>query len=144
MLFSIFYSKDGLRYRRIHIQLMPELPRDNPLAKSMNRQLHKILIKYGDIIQAIVIRDKLKTRPGFKNSTDLIIKIGQSLFDGLMINSLSGMPVSELKKRMGAFIDLVITASFEGYVNIKSNQKYLKFVGAGSEPAPTVRDKFSD
>ena len=115
LLFSIFHDREALRYRRVHIQLMLQLPPADPLTKAMKKRLNTILDRYFDIIQAVIKRDRLKPKPGFKDSFVLAIKIGQSLFDGLMINNLSGMSAQEMKKRMTVFIDMVIRANIEDY-----------------------------
>ena len=115
LLFSIFYHEEGLRYMRIHIQLMPQLPLDNPMMKSLKEKLDNVLVQYIEIIKLIIKRDRLKTKPAFKKTIVSVIDIGQSFFDGLMINSLSGMPIDALERRMNGFISLVIQALIEDY-----------------------------
>ena len=49
------------------------------------------------------------------------IAIGQSLFDGLIINSLDGMPIDEIENRMHTFIDLMLGAALIDYSVSKNN-----------------------
>lgn len=111
LLFSPFEREDGLRYRRAHMRLMPELPLDDETTIAFRGMLEQIQAHYEDIIFAIVKRDRLPTRQGYRTTIRSALRIGQSLFDGLMMNSLGGMPESELRARMGTFLDLVQAAT---------------------------------
>ena len=113
LIFPAFREPQGLILRRIHMQLMPELPNHTPLVEEMRKAFDQILIEYHHIVLAIIERDNLKIRPGFESTVKMAIRIGQSLFDGLLMNSLGGMQPEEVENRMSAFIDLIIQAIIE-------------------------------
>jgi len=110
LLLSPFEHKDGPRYRRTHMRLMPELPADDEHTIAFRQRLEQIQAHYEDIILAIIKRDDLPTRQGYRKTVRTAIGIGQSLFDGLMMNSLGGLPEAEVRARMSGFIDLVLVA----------------------------------
>ena len=105
-----FREPQNLILRRIHMQLMPELPKHTPLVEALRQTFDQVLIEYHNIALAIIARDDLKTRPGSDETVEMALRIGQSLFDGLIMNSLGGMPVEEVENRMNAFIDLLMQA----------------------------------
>lgn len=111
LLFVSFAQEDGLRYRRTHMRLMPELPVDDEHTIAFRERLEQIQSQYEDIIFAIIKRDKLPTRRGYRKTVRASLRIGQSLFDGLMMNSLGGLPEDELRARMSGFLDLVLVAT---------------------------------
>mgnify|MGYP001126114901 CR=1 FL=1 len=115
LLFSVFYREDGLKLRRIHMQLMLELPSDEHLLKMMQDTFENVRDQYKEIIFTIIERDGLKTAPQFENLIESGIAIGQSLFDGLILNSIDGMPIDEIENRMRTFIDLVLGAALIDY-----------------------------
>ena len=89
LLFASFREPQGLALRRIHMQLMPELPNHASLLEEMQKTFDQILIEYHNIALAIIERDNLKIRPGLESHLEMAIRIGQSLFDGLLLNSLA-------------------------------------------------------
>ena len=119
--FSIFYREDGFKLRRIHMQLMLELSSDEHLLELMQATFDSISDQYKEIIFTIIARDGLNTTPQFESIIASGIAIGQSLFDGLIINSLDGMPIDEIENRMHAFIDLVLDAALTDYSANKDN-----------------------
>jgi AcrR family transcriptional regulator len=115
LLFSVFYRGDGFKLRRIHMQLMLELSGDEHLLEMMQETFDRISNQYKKIIFAIIERDGLNTTPQFEKVIVSGIAIGQSLFDGLIINSLDGMPIDEIENRMHTFIDLILGAALIDY-----------------------------
>jgi AcrR family transcriptional regulator len=122
LVFSIFYREDGFKLRRIHIQLMLELSSDEHLLEMMQATFDSISDQYKEIIFTIIARDGLNTTSQFESIIVSGIAIGQSLFDGLIINSLNGMPIDEIEKRMHAFIDLILGAALTDYCDSKTNR----------------------
>ena len=115
LVFSAFREPDALQLRRVHMQLMLELPEHPHLFQAMRERFDQVLVEYRDIALAIIERDGLRTRPDFESTVEVGIRIGQSLFDGLLINGLGGMQTEELEIRMSAFVDLVIRATLEDH-----------------------------
>ena len=113
LIFPAFHEPQSLILRRVHMQLILELPNHTPLLEEMRKTFDQILIEYHNIAMAIIDRDKLKIRHGFESTLEMAIRIGQSLFDGLIINSLGGMRSEEVESRMSAFIDLIVQAIIE-------------------------------
>jgi AcrR family transcriptional regulator len=113
LIFPTFREPQDLILRRIHMQLMPELPNHTPLFEEMRKTFDQILIQYHNIALAVIERDNLKIRPGFESTIEMAIRIGQSLFDGLVMNSLGGMTSDEVENRISAFIDIVLIAIIE-------------------------------
>lgn len=121
LLFSVFYREDSFILRRIHMQLMLELSGDEHLLEMMQEMFDRISNQYKKIIFTIIERDGLSTTPQFEKVIVSGIAIGQSLFDGLIINSLDGMPIAEIENRMFTFIDLILGAALIDYRASKSN-----------------------
>jgi AcrR family transcriptional regulator len=113
LLFTTFRRDDGWRYRRVHLRLMPHLPANDPATLAFRERLDRILVVYAEIILAVVERDELTPRAEFGETMRDSVAVGQSLFDGLMMNSLAGVELAELEHRMSTFIDLVLGACFE-------------------------------
>ena len=100
------WGERDLKIHRVWVKILTETTNDEPLKKEVRRQQIRAVRKYSKLIKAILKRDGLRVRKGA--NLNLILSIGLSFYDGLLINHMLGTPARVLESHLRRFIELSI------------------------------------
>lgn len=108
-----FRDEKSLVYEKLWLQMLPETVNDDEFRKVKQVHLENIKQQTMTALQKILFRDGLQLTPEAEEDVNRIFSASNMLFEGMIIEELSGTPFEDLKEQARWYLEMILMKSIE-------------------------------